>query len=117
MQTNLPPQVYMKLTELAAINVTPARMEFIHTTLNLYLQREPADARAWKELACVQLAMGQKEQSLQTLRRAVQVGGNPMRESLRQDQRLAPLHSNPNCQKLLQPAAEPGLRQIPGLIF
>ncbi len=115
--TNLPPQAYLKLAELASPNASPARLDLMRTALDQYLQREPANAGAWKELACIQLAMGQRDQALQTLRRAVKVGGNPLREALRQDQRLAPLHTNPSFQQLLQPAAEPGFHPIPGLVF
>ncbi len=115
--TNLPPQAYLKLVELAAPNASPTRLEFMSTALEKYLEREPADARAWHEMACIQLALGRHDQALQTLRRAVGVGGDPLREALRQDQRLAPLRNHPNFQKLLAPAAPTGFRPPPGLVF
>ncbi|MFN2350738.1 MAG: tetratricopeptide repeat protein, partial [Kiritimatiellia bacterium] len=114
---SLPPSALLRLAEMAASSPSPPRLELVIQAFEKYLQREPSNARARHELACAYLARGQLEEVLRELRRAVDLGGEPMRTALRQDQRLAPLRTNQAFQRLLEPAARSGFRPPAGLVF
>jgi tetratricopeptide (TPR) repeat protein len=108
--TNLPPQACQKVAELALVG-QPHFQLAADAYLN-YLKREPADPRAWVELAFAQLAMGQADPSLQSLIRAVSLGGEAVKEALRNDKRFDPIRNAPPFQRLVTPEQLP---MIPGL--
>ncbi len=102
--TNLPPQAYLKIAEIAS--AAPPRLPLMAEAFQRYLKREPADARTWMELACVQVAMGQPEPAMQSLRQAVALGGEPLKDAARKDPRFEPVRGAEPFQRLVAPAQQ-----------
>ncbi|MBI3985572.1 MAG: DUF2723 domain-containing protein [Lentisphaerae bacterium] len=101
--TNLPPAAYLEIAKMFA-NGKPPNVLGVVEAFQRYLQREPADTRVWVELSYAQLALGQKDQALVSLRQAVQLGGEPVKEHARQDKRFEPLYGSEPFQKLVAPS-------------
>jgi tetratricopeptide (TPR) repeat protein len=92
--TNLPPQAYLKTARLA-MTVSP-NFQLAADAFRCYLTNEPGEPSIWLELARVQIAMGQADPSLQSLTRAVELGGGSVKEIARQDSRFDSIrHTEP----------------------
>ncbi|MBI3985664.1 MAG: DUF2723 domain-containing protein [Lentisphaerae bacterium] len=91
--TNLPPATYLEIAKMFA-NGKPPQVIGVVDAFQRYLQRMPLDTRIWVELSYAQLSLGQKEQAMLSLRQAIQLGGEPVKEHARQDKRFAPLQSD-----------------------
>ncbi len=102
--TNIPPQAYLKVAELSAN--TPPQLALMIKAFQRYLQSEPADPRIWLELACVQVAAGQHDSALQSLRQAITIGGEPLKDAARKDQRLDTIRHSNAFQQLTAPAQQ-----------
>ncbi len=110
--SNIPPQAYMKVAKLAS---NPPRWPLMAEAYQRYLQREKSDPRAWLELACVQIQLGQNDRALQSLHQAVACGGEPLKDVIRKDTRLDPLRGMQGFQKMVQPTQQPFAPLLPGL--
>ncbi|MDO9540707.1 MAG: DUF2723 domain-containing protein [Kiritimatiellia bacterium] len=113
--TNLPPQICLKIAEIA-MSVQPQRLGMVAEAYQHYLARERSDPRVWHELGCVQIAIGQPSNAIHSLQQAVAIGGEPIKDVLRKDQRLEPLRASEAIQKLLAPAAQQKFTPFPGII-
>lgn len=102
--SNVPPEAYLKVAELSA---NPPRYPLMAEAFQRYLQRQKSDPRGWLELACVQVQMAQNDQALQSLRQAIACGGEPLKDVIRNENRLAPLRGLEGYQKLVQSALQP----------
>jgi len=112
--TNLPPQAYLKVAEIAASG-QPPRLNMIAEAYQRYLRRERSDPRIWHELGCVQAALNQPSNALHSLQQAIAIGGEPVKDVIRKDPRLEPLRGLEAFQKLAAPSQQ-GLLQFPGLV-
>ena len=110
--SNIPPQAYLKVAELAS---NPPRWPLMAKAYQRYLQLEKSDPRAWLEMACVQIQLGQNDRALQSLRQSVTCGGEPLKDVIRKDTRLNPLRGLQAFQKLVQQAQQPFAPLLPGL--
>lgn len=113
--TNLPPQACMKIAEIA-MSVQPQRFGMVAEAYQHYLTREPSDPHVWHELACVQAALNQSSNAIYSLQKAVALGGEPLKDALRKDQRLEPLCAVDVFQKLVAPAKPQDFSPFPGLV-
>ncbi|MDD5483115.1 MAG: DUF2723 domain-containing protein [Kiritimatiellae bacterium] len=113
--TSLPPQICLKVAEIA-MSVQPQRLGMVAEAYQHYLAREPSDPRIWHELGCVQAAIGQPSNALHSLQQAVALGGEPIKDVMRKDQRLEPLRVSPVFQKLVAPAPQRGFTPFPGIV-
>jgi DNA-binding SARP family transcriptional activator len=102
--SNVPPQAYLKVAELSA--AAPPHLPLMAEAFNRYLQREPADARIWMELACVQATMGQADPAIQSLRQAVALGGETIKDAVRKDPRFDPIRNQEAFQRLTAPSQQ-----------
>jgi len=114
--TNLPPQTCIKIAEIAMAG-QPQRLGMVAEAYQHYLAREKSDPRIWHELGCVLTALGQASNAIHSLRQAVAIGGEPIKDAMRKDQRLEPLRASEVFQKLVAPAQQPGgFNPFPGLV-
>jgi len=102
--TNIPPQAYLKVAEISA--VAPPHLPLMIEAFQRYLKREPSNPRIWLELACVQLAAGQPDPAFQSLRQAVTLGGEPIKDAARKEPRFGTIRNSEAFQKLTAPAKQ-----------
>lgn len=111
---NMPPAFYL---EIARLYAESRRADLLAVALQRYVSREPRQPNAWLDLAAVQLVLRQTSSALESLRQAVQVGGEGIREQIRADRRFEPLHGNPEFQALVpmpaRPRTPPSLPRLP----
>lgn len=113
--TNLPPQAYLKVAEIA-MSVQPQRLGMVAESYRHYLMREKTDARVWHELGCVQFAMGLQSNALFSLQQAIAAGGEPVKDAIRKDNRLEGLRNSDAFRKLTAPVQQRGFNPFPGLL-
>ncbi len=113
-QTNLPKEVYYRISQLYA---KANRMDLLETALKKYLQQDPNNVRAWIDLAAVHTTRKQTNQAIQTLTQAIKRGGAPIRDIVRKDKRFNTIRQTPAFRKLIPPTpATPNIPiSIPGL--
>lgn len=113
--TNLPPQACIKIAEIA-MSVQPQRLGMVVEAYQHYLARERSDPRVWLELGCVQAAMNQPGNAMQSLQQAIAIGGEPIKDVIRKDQRLDPLRAMEGFQKMVGSPQPQGFSTFPGLL-
>ncbi len=107
----IPADTYLQLAQVLA---QAQRTDLLEHAFNRYLQREPRNPSIWVELAALHVSRQQQEQAMHAVRRAIEVGGQPVRDALRGDERFAPLRQVREFQQLVPATTQP--RQIrPGL--
>ncbi|MCO6399690.1 MAG: DUF2723 domain-containing protein [Verrucomicrobia bacterium] len=115
-QENVPPAVILQVAELYS---TTQRGDLLAVALERYLQKEPSNPRIWFDLAAVQAQLRRTNESVQTLRKAIELGGESVRDMARKDQRFDPVRGAPAFQSLVpapQSRAELPINfSIPGL--
>ena len=111
--TNLPPQASLKIAEIA-MSAQPQRIGVAAEAYQRYLLREKSDPRIWYELGCLQCVLGQASNAFASLQQAVALGGEPIKDAIRKDQRLEPMRPVDAFQKLVAPAQ--GYNAFPGII-
>jgi len=97
-QENLPPSVIIKVAEMYA---DVKRFDLLATALERYVQREPNNPRVWTDLAAVQASLQKPAEALKSLRRAIELGGEPVRDIARKDARFNALRDNPEFKALV----------------
>jgi len=103
MRSGLPPEIELQLAKmLTQMNC----FDQVDLVLTSYLSKKPDDLRIWIELAAVQMLRGNKDRSLDALRKAVEKGGEPIRSALRKDQRFRSMWNDPSFQALIPPPAQ-----------
>ncbi len=99
-QENLPPEVILRVAnQYAQMN----RADWLGVALERYLQKEPNNAQVWVDYAATQVLTQKPKEGILSLRRAVELGGEPVREHLRKDQRFNALREVPEFKKLVPP--------------
>jgi thioredoxin-like negative regulator of GroEL len=105
-QSGLPPEVNLQLAQLL---VQMQKLDMVEPVFLKYLEAKPDDLRIQVELAAIRTALGRKDQALQTLRTAVEKGGDPIRSVIRKDMRFQPLWNDVRFQALVPPTAAANL--------
>lgn len=103
---NAPLEAYLHVSQLYA---AAQRHDLVEMALRRYIEREPRNPRVWVDLAAAHVARGQQAEFLQALRRAVELGGEPVRDTLRRDQRFDPVRHLREFQQIV-PGATPEQR-------
>jgi thioredoxin-like negative regulator of GroEL len=88
------------LISLANIFANNQRIDLVEVALRRYLERNPRNPRVWLDLAATQIVRQQAEFA-QSLRRAIELGGDPVREAVRQDPRFEPVRQTREYQQLV----------------
>jgi len=98
--TNIPPNYYLTVGKMYA---DAKRWDLLAVALQKYLQREPANPRVWIDLAAVYVAMNQTDPSLNALKRAVEIGGEPVRDIVRKDPRFDAIRERAEFKQIIPP--------------
>ena len=112
LQSGLPPEVNLQLAQLL---VQIKRVEFVEPIFINYLQARPDDLRIQLELAALRLSLGHPDLAIETLRTAVQKGGEPICAVLRKDARFQPLWNDARFQAIVPPIPAAGRRLPSGI--
>ena len=67
-----------------------------------YLAHDARNSAVWIEQGLLQFTIGQNNEGMASLRKAVEVGGEAARNALRNDARFEPLRNQPAFQSLIQ---------------
>ncbi len=94
----VPPQAYLRIASMAA---EEHRYDLMASALEKYLDRVPADAKAWLDLAAVRVMTSKNEEALKAIQAAVRIGGDDAIRIVREDQRFAPLRRLDGFQRLI----------------
>ena len=97
-QDNLPPSVILKIAEMYA---EQKRFDLLAMALERYVQREPNNPRVWTDLAAVQATLQKTPDALKALRRAIELGGEPVRDIARKDARFNAIRDNAEFKALV----------------
>jgi hypothetical protein len=99
-QKGLPPQMCLKIAQMAAEDRKPDLME---AALLQYTETVPADMRGWIDLAGIQFVLNKQETAFVSLRQAVKIGKESAITILREDPRFQAVRTLPAFQQLLAP--------------
>jgi len=97
-QPGVPENVYMEIGQRCA---QANRIDLLGLALEKYLALQPNNDRAWFDYAAVKAVTGKPQEAMAALAKAVQLGGEPIRDIARKDPRLEPLRNLPEYQKLV----------------
>jgi len=112
--TNLPPAAYLQVAQVCG-NVK--RLDILAEAFQRYLKRDPGNFKVWIDFGLAQLAMNKPTDSLASLKKAVETGGDAARTALANDNRFGPFHQSPEFQALIQQAQPLNMNVIPSLSF
>ena len=104
--TNIPPNAYLAIAKMYADS---KRMDLLAVALEKYLAREPANPKVWIDLAAIQAAMQKSNDCMQSLKRAIDLGGEPVRDIIRKDPRFNPIRESPEFKALVPSIQQQGL--------
>lgn len=107
LRAGLPPEVSLQLAQLL---VQMKQFDLVDQVFLKYLAAKPDDLRVQIELAAVRVALGHTDQALQTVKLAVDKGGEPIRAVIRKDMRFRSLWEDPRFQALVPPSTGAGPR-------
>lgn len=97
-QPNMPPEVILRIAQMYAES---GRADLFANALQMYLQKDPNNARIWVDLSAAQFALQRTGDALQSLRRAVTLGGREVQDQVRQDPRFEPVRNAPEFQAII----------------
>ncbi len=97
-QENLPPALILKVAEMFA---EMQRGDLLATALERYLQKEPSNPRIWLDLAGVQAQLQRSADSIRNLRKAIELGGDAVRDMARKDRRFDPVRESQEFRALV----------------
>ncbi len=110
---DLSPQAIMQIAQIMA---QTQRYPIVEQALKKYTADQSNDPNGWINLAGLQLILNKRSEMLTSLKKAIEVGGEPVRNRLRTDQRFAAVRNTPEFKKLVPPKQNSmGLAPIPGL--
>jgi len=99
-QADLPPQYIL---EIARMYAETQKLEMFIGALELYTQRDPSQPRVWLDLAAAYAGAQRKADSIRTLRRAVEIGGEAIRDAARKDNRFDSVREIPEFKAVVPP--------------
>ncbi len=88
------------LLSLAGLFAQDQLIEALVFTLDQYTRREPGNLDVWLDLTAAQIFLNRPEDALQSLRRAIDLGGDTARQYVLNDPRYQPLHNHPEFRAL-----------------
>lgn len=97
-QENLPPAIILQVAELYA---KAQRGDLLASALERYLQKEPSNPRVWFDLAGVQAQLQRSNDAIRALRKALELGGEAIRDMARKDRRFDPIRETPEFKALI----------------
>jgi hypothetical protein len=100
LRSTLPPEAELQLAQMF---VQMKRFDLVEPVLLKYLSARPDDLGVQIEMAAVRVALGRTGPALETLKAAVEKGGEPIRAVLRKDARFQPLWNDARFQTLVPP--------------
>jgi tetratricopeptide (TPR) repeat protein len=101
LRANLPSEMQLQLAQML---VQMRRPDMAEPFFEKYLTAKPDNLRIQVEQAAVRVELKKYDQAIETLRVAVEKGGEPIRSVLRKDQRFQPLWKDARFQALVPPA-------------
>jgi len=101
------PATVMKLAQLMAYH---QQLPVVELALKKYIELVPKDPGGWIQQAALQLVLNKHGEMWASLAKAVELGGEPVRESIRKDQRFNPIRNAPEYRKLVPP-----IQSVPGV--
>lgn len=102
---DLPPNVFLRVDQICA---QAGRNDLRESALLRYLEKEPANPKVWVDFAAIQIANGKADEALQSLRHAIEIGGEPVRDVARRDNRFDPVRET-DAFKQLVPTIQAGM--------
>ena len=107
-QPDLPPQYIL---EIARMYGEMQKIDQFTRALEAYVQRDPGQPRVWLDLAAAYAVQQKRSDAIRNLRRAIELGGESIRDAARRDERFNPIRDVPEFKSLIPeiPAA-----RIPG---
>jgi hypothetical protein len=109
---NAPPQLYLQIAQMYA---SVQRFDLFAIALQKYLEKEPNNARIWIDLAAAQAMTMQTNEAFASLRKAIQLGGEPVRDIARKDKRFENLRKDKRFQEIVPTANYDFSLPLPGL--
>ncbi len=109
--TGMPVDVYVQIARMGA---EMRRLDLVEPALTRALQRQPDDGLIAVDLAAAQVALRRTDAAFETLRAAVERGGEPVRARLRGDDRFDAVRGRPEFQRLVSPPAPARPLRLPG---
>jgi tetratricopeptide (TPR) repeat protein len=97
---DLPPNQYLAIDQVMEKG---GRNDLRELALSRYLEKQGANPKVWIDLAAVQAALKKTNECLNALRRAIQLGGEPVRDVARRDTRFDPVRESAGFQELVPP--------------
>jgi hypothetical protein len=94
------------------------KLDLVELALVKYTAAKPKDTQGWINLAGLQLALNKRADMWTSLKKAVELGGEPVRNHLRSDKRFDSIRNTPEFKKLIPPKITPsnlGLAPLPGM--
>jgi len=99
--TNMPPEACLHVARFFESN---KRWDMQVYALQKYLARDPTAFKSWIDIGYAQLLMNKPQEAFNSLKKAVEVGGEIARGLLRDDPRFAPLRESAPFKALVPPA-------------
>lgn len=106
------------LLQIAQILAQHRKISLVSQALTKYTKVKPKDPVGWINLAALQLSSNKRADTFTSLGRAIDVGGEPVRNMLRKDPRFNMIRNTKQFQQLVPPPQPQGnikLAPLPGL--
>ncbi|MDF7808346.1 DUF2723 domain-containing protein [Pontiellaceae bacterium B12219] len=111
----VPPEGMMSIAQYLA---KKRKFSLVELALQKYTAARPQDPQGWINLAGLQLVLKKQTEMWNSLNKAVEAGGEPIRKHLRTDKRFDSIRNTPQFQKLVPAIQSPsmmGLAPLPGM--
>lgn len=109
---NLPPEIALRVGQLYVDN---KRFDLLVTALRKYLERQPTNAKIWLDLAAAETQLQHTNEAIEALRRAIELGGEPVRDVARNDRRFDAIRQSPQFAALVPPLPTSFPLPLPGM--
>lgn len=96
----LKPEMYMSMAKIMA---DYKQYTLVEESLKKYTAAQPKDPNGWTNLAGLQLVRNKHSEMWISLKKAIEVGGEPTRNNLRKDKRFNSIRSTKEFQQLVPP--------------
>ena len=108
------PDMMMAIAQLMA---EKRKFSTVELALKKFTAAKPKDPNGWINLAGLQLALNKRGEMYVSIQKAIEAGGEPVRNRLRKDKRFDAVRNTKEFQKLVppKPMGGMGLAPLPGL--